>query len=88
MYFLIGTFVVVGIIHIVSLKTIKISESKKSHFRKLFWYFYGIFLTISGGVTLFENKIYIGLIYVFLGLIIIILNFLGKIETKKIEADE
>jgi hypothetical protein len=40
---LVCTFLVVGIIHAVSMKMTKISETKKSSYRKVFWYFYGMF---------------------------------------------
>ena len=45
---LVCTFLVVGIIHVVSMKMTKISEAKKSSYRKLFWYLYGAFFLFSG----------------------------------------
>lgn len=82
---LIGTFVVVAILHLVSLKIMKISEAKKSYLRKLFWYFYGIILILSGSVNLVaKGEFYWSFsIQLLLGVIIIILNLLGKIEKKK-----
>jgi hypothetical protein len=41
---LLGTFVVVGVIHFFSLKTMKISESTKTVYRKFFWISTGGFL--------------------------------------------
>lgn len=81
---LLVTFIVVGIIHYISMRTMKLSETKKTHYRKLFWYFYGIILMLSGGVNLVEKGefIWIFSIEFLLGFIMIILNFMGKIETK------
>ena len=45
---LLGTFIVVAILHVVSMKIMKISEAKKSSFRKVFFYIYGVFLVLSG----------------------------------------
>ena len=53
---LIMTFFVFGVLHFVSMRTIKLSESKKTHFRKFFWYFYGIIFMLSGRINLIENK--------------------------------
>jgi TRAP-type mannitol/chloroaromatic compound transport system permease small subunit len=44
---LVCTFLVVGIIHVVSMKMTKISEAKKSSYRKLFWYLYGAFFCLA-----------------------------------------
>ena len=33
----------------------KIDESKKSNYRKIFWYFYGILMCVTGLVNLIEN---------------------------------
>jgi len=77
-------FVSVGILHFISMKMMKISESKKSHYRKFFWYFYGVLFTFSGLINLIgkEELNFIFLIQMFVGISVIILNFLGKIETK------
>ena len=81
---LLVTIVIVGIVHIFSMKTIKISESKKSHYRKSFWYLYGIILLLSGGTNLVaKGDFYWSFSIKFLlGLLIIILNFLNKIESR------
>jgi cytochrome c oxidase assembly factor CtaG len=52
---LIATFVGVGVLHFVSMRTMKLSETKNTHFRKVFWYFYGIFFMLSGGHNLIEK---------------------------------
>ena len=52
---LLGTFIVVAILHVVSMKMTKISEAKKIHYRKFFWYFYGIIFMLSGGINLLEK---------------------------------
>lgn len=77
-------FVIVGILHFISMRMMKISESKKQKFRKVFWYFYGVIFTLSGLVNLIEKEElnFIFLTQMIIGLLIIILNFLGKIESK------
>lgn len=81
---LLGTFVVVGMIHFISMKMMKIPETKKTVYRNFFWYFYGIVLMFDGAFNLIEKgAFYWSFTILFLvGLIIIILNLLGKIETK------
>ena len=81
---LLGTFIVVAILHVVSMKMTNISEAKKSSFRKIFWYFYGIIFMLSGGINFIEKGGYgwSFLIQFLLGLVMVILNFFGKIEQK------
>ena len=83
---LIVTFIVVGIIHLVSMKMTKISETKKSSYRKVFWYFYGVFFLSSGLVNQLEKEAFswIFSVEILVGLAILILNILGKIEKKSI----
>ena len=80
---LIGTFVVVGIVHFVSMRTTKLSETKKTHYRKFFWYFYGIIFMLSGGINIIEKGEFHWsfTLQFIMGLVTIILNLLGKIET-------
>jgi hypothetical protein len=80
---LLGTFVVVGVIHFFSLKTMKISESTKTVYRKFFWYFYGGVFMISSAVNLFQGGAldWVFTLQFFTGLVIVILHLLGKIET-------
>lgn len=79
-------FIVVGIIHLVSMKMTKISETKKSSYRKVFWYFYGMFFLSSGLVNQLEKEAFswIFSVEILVGLAILILNILGKIEKKSI----
>ena len=83
---LIVTFIVVGITHLVSMKMTKISETKKSSYRKVFWYFYGMFFLSSGVVNQLEKEAFrwIFSVEILVGLAILILNILGKIEKKSI----
>tara|TARA_B100000768_G_C11099715_1_gene298529 strand:- start:133 stop:459 length:327 start_codon:yes stop_codon:yes gene_type:complete len=85
---LFATNVIIGILHFISMKIMTIFESKKLHYRKWFWYFYGIIFMLSGGVNLVEKgDLYWSFsIQFLLGLIVIILNFFGKIETKNSES--
>ena len=79
------TFIVVGLIHYISIKLLKISEVKKYKYRRLFWYFYSIIFMLSGGINLIEKaEFYWSFFLEFLvGLIIFILNFLDKIKPKR-----
>ena len=85
LFILILTFIVVGLIHYISIKSLKISELKKYKYRRLFWYFYSIIFMLSGGINLIEKaEFYWSFFLQFLvGLIVFILNFLEKIEPKK-----
>ncbi len=81
---LLGTFIVVAILHVVSMKMTKLSEAKKLSFRKVFFYIYGVFLVLSGILQCIEkDEIRVVFLIQFLvGLVMVILNFLGKIEQK------
>jgi len=77
-------FISVGILHFISMRMMKVSENKKQKTRKVFWYFYGVIFTLSGIVNLIEKEEFnfIFFIQMIVGILFIILNFLGKIETK------
>lgn len=77
-------FVLVGILHFISMRMIKVSEIKKQKIKKVFWYLYGVIFILSGLVNLIEKEElnFIFLTQMILGVLFIILNFLGKIETK------
>ena len=81
---LIGIFIVVGVLHFISMRTMKYSETKKTHFKKIFWYFYGIIFMLSGGINLIEKGVFHWsfTLQFIIGLVTVILNLLGKIETK------
>ena len=84
---LILTFIVVGLIHYVSIKSLKISEVKKYKYRRLFWYFYSIIFILSGGINLIEKAEFNWVFFLqfLVGLIVFILNFLEKIEPKRLK---
>ena len=81
---LLGTFIVVAILHLVSMKMTKISEAKKSSFRKVFFYIYGVFLALSGILQCIEKDEIrvVFLIQSLCGLVFVVLNFTGKMEQK------
>ena len=81
---LLGTFIVVAILHLVSMKIMKISEAKKSSFRKVFFYIYGVFLVLSGILQCIEkNEIRVVFLIQSIGaLVFVVLNFTGKLEQK------
>ena len=81
---LLGTFIVVAILHVVSMKIMKISEAKKSSFRKVFFYIYGVFLVLSGILQCIE-KDEIRVVFLIQSLVwlsIRYFKFHGKIEQK------
>jgi len=81
---LLGTFIVIAILHVVSMKMTKISEAKKSSFRKVFFYIYCVFLILSGILQCIEKDEIriVFLIQSLCGLAFVILNFLGKVQQK------
>ena len=81
---LLGTFIVIAILHVVSMKIMKISEAKKSSFRKVFFYIYGVFLVLSGILQCIEKDEIrvVFLIQSLCGLVFVVLNFTEKIEQK------
>ena len=81
---LLGTFILVAILHVVTMKMTKISEAKKLSFRKVFFYIYGIFLLLSGILQCIEKDEIriVFFIQSLCGLALVILNFLGKVQQK------
>ena len=81
---LLGTFIVIAILHVVSMKMTKISEAKKLSFRKVFFYIYGVLLIFSGILQCIEKDEIriVFLIQSLCGLAFVILNFLGKMQQK------
>lgn len=81
---LFGTFIAVGIIHFISVKAMKIDQTKKMRYRKFFWYFYGILFIINGSMGLIKKGVFdwVFSIQILLGIVVVVLNYLGKIETK------
>lgn len=82
---LLGTFVMVGMIHFLSVKMMKISETKKKLYRKFFWYIYGVIFMLSAVVNLNEGGAlyWVFVLQFIIGLLTVILNLLGKIEPKR-----
>ena len=79
---LVATFAVVGILQFLIIRLSKLSETKNSHYRKFFWYIYGIIFMLSGGVNLIEKgEFHWSFTFQFIiGLITLILNALGKLD--------
>ena len=76
------TFSVIGLILLLSNKLNALEDRKKILYKKYFWYFYGSLFALSGAVNLYENFRIIFLIQLFIGILVIALNFMGKIESK------
>ena len=72
----------VGIVHWVSLRTMKISNVRAKKLRPIFWHFYGIFFLIFGLLNFFdpESSKALALIQAGIGLTVLILATTGKIN--------
>ena len=77
-------FTVISIVHFFSVRTMKVDESKKSNYKKFFWYFYGLLMCLTALINLIEKSEWniIFIIQLSLGTLIILVYFLGKIEIK------
>ena len=75
-------FAVIALLNFSSLKLMKLEAVKKAKVRKVFFYFYGLFLILSGVVNSVEklelNTIFV--VEILIGLVFIITNYLGKLE--------
>ena len=78
-------FAVVALLNVSSLRLMKMEAVKKAKFRKVFFYFYGLFLIFTGILNCIEqselNVIFI--VEVICGIVLLIANYLGKIETNE-----
>ena len=78
-------FAVVALLNVSSLKLMKLEAVKKAKFRKVFFYFYGLFLIFKGLVNSFEqselNLFFI--LEILIGVILLTVNYLGKMEAKE-----
>ena len=81
---LVSVLVVVALINFGVIRLLKVDEEKKAHYRKVFWYFYGVSFSISGLINLLEENEFnlIFLLQLVVGITILVLNFFGKIKTK------
>ena len=79
-------FAVVALLNFSSLKLMKLEAVKKAKFRKVFFYFYGLFLIFSGVLNMFEKSEFNIIFFkeILVGLIFLIANYLGKLEEKKV----
>ena len=81
---MIAIFILIAVAHFFSLKLVKAPERKKKRLRTFFFYAYGIFYMILGIIqsTLAEINIIFPMLQILLGLVILILNYLGKLNPK------
>ncbi len=83
LFIMIAIFLLVGMAHFISLRMEKISTKSKSKLRKVFWYFYGGYFLFYGIFRNIEdNWNVLGILFILISLSVLILNFLGKIETR------
>lgn len=75
-------FLIIGILHFVTLRLLKLSKKKKRQFRKVFWYLYGLVFIVQGVLRMIELQAHslLSLLMILCGLAVIILNFTGKID--------
>lgn len=75
-------FAAIALLNFSSLRLMKLEAVKKAKFRKGFFYFYGLFLILSGVVNCVEkselNIVFV--VEILIGLVFIITNYLGKLE--------
>jgi len=78
-------FAVIALLNFSSLKLMKLEAVRKTKFRKVFFYFYGLFLILTGVVNCVEkselNSVFI--IEILIGFVFLVGNYLGKLEEKK-----
>ena len=77
-------FAVIALLNFSSLKLMKLEAVRKAKFRKVFFYFYGLFLILTGVVNCVEkselNSVFI--IEILIGFVFLVGNYLGKLEEK------
>jgi len=79
LFIMICVFIVIIIIHFISLKTYKLSKVAKNNLRKKWWYFYGFYF-IAYGFSLNIQKGFdlIGIGFIILAIFILYTNYKGK----------
>ncbi len=83
---LLAVFAVVAMLNFSSVKLMKLEAVKKTKYKKLFWYFYGVFFIFSGVVNCIE-KSEMSIVFIsntIIGVVVLVLNYLGKFETKEV----
>jgi len=79
-------FAVIAMLNFSSLKLMKLEAVKKAKFKKVFFYFYGLFLIFTGVVNCIEQSEF-NIIFItetLIGVVFLIGNYLGKLEEKKL----
>ncbi|MDA9359462.1 hypothetical protein N9R22_03290 [Flavobacteriaceae bacterium] len=82
---MISVFLLITVIHFVSLKLIRSSEERKERLRTVFFYIYGAVYAIIGAIQLELNDGE-GIFYILQiasGIAFIILNYFGKLNFNK-----
>lgn len=81
---LLTVFATVATLNFVFLRLVRTSEVKKQRVRHVFWYVYGVAFLILGiaNLTYGESSTLIALFLPGIGLAVLILHYIGKIETK------
>ena len=79
-------FAVIALLNFSSLKLMKLEAVKKAKFKKVFFYFYGLFLIFTGVVNCIEQSEFniIFITEILIGVVFLIGNYLGKLEEKKL----
>jgi hypothetical protein len=79
-------FAVIALLNFSSLKLMKLEAVRKAKFKKVFFYFYGLFLIFTGVVNCIEQSEFniIFITEILIGVVFLIGNYLGKLEEKKL----
>jgi hypothetical protein len=79
-------FAVIALLNFSSLKLMKLEAVRKAKFKKVFFYFYGLFLIFTGVVNCIEQSEFniIFITEILIGVVLLIGNYLGKLEEKKL----
>ena len=79
---MIFVFVVITIIHFVTLKIYKLPKFTKNNYSKKFFYFYGLYFAGYGVLLNIQNgSDLIGIGFIIIAIFVLYLNFKGKINS-------
>ena len=77
--------VVIAIIHVFSLRVMRVSNEKKKKIGKIFWYIYGLYFAVVGllNTSTPEGFRIFGFLQFLCGITFCVLNYKGAIDGKK-----
>ena len=79
---MIFVFVIITIIHFVTLKIYKLSKLTRDNYRKKFFYFYGLYFFVYGASLNIQNRFdLIGIGFIIIAVFVLYINYRGKIDS-------